>query len=189
MTPPRLVVGQGTGVDLTPVPALAERLSSPGTVFARVFTDREWAYCLGLDSPSEEARPGRRERPAGGGAPIRGAAALGPRALESLAARWSAKEAAVKAWSSLISPARPPIGPEELDWAQIEVVHDPHRRPRLRFCGEASRALDELSARLHAELDWSLSLSHEGGFAIALVHLLALADPGAPSARPAPSSD
>ena len=46
----RLILGQGTGVDLTPVPAIAERLEAPGTVFARVFTDREWAYCLGLDA-------------------------------------------------------------------------------------------------------------------------------------------
>ena len=37
----RLILGQGTRVDLTPVPAIAERLEAPGTVFARVFTDRE----------------------------------------------------------------------------------------------------------------------------------------------------
>lgn len=50
--------------------------------------------------------------------------ALGPRAGESLAARWAAKEAAVKAWSALMIGQAPPIRPEELDWSEIEVVHD-----------------------------------------------------------------
>lgn len=207
MTAARLILGQGTGVDLTPVPAIAERLEAPGTVFARVFTDREWAYCLGLDTEA----PAGTSSALGGGSdaggsssgvalgasgplrgssvPVNGARSIelhagsqapsrpGPRALESLGARWAAKEAMIKAWSSLIAPNPPTVPEEEVKWSQIEVVHDPHRRPRLRFSGDIARALKELSTELRADLEWSVSLSHEGGFALAFVQVLALADP------------
>ncbi|WP_455158812.1 holo-ACP synthase [Schaalia cardiffensis] len=191
----RLILGQGTGVDLTPVPAIAERLEAPGTVFARVFTDREWEYCLGLDaeplggvsetlgkSPGAMgATPRTTSGPSGPGIQLRAEARAprtpGPRALESLGARWAAKEATIKAWSSLIAPNPPVVPEEEVQWSQIEVVHDRHRRPRLRFSGDIARALADLSAELRADLEWSVSLSHEGGFALAFVQVLALAEP------------
>ena len=203
----RLILGQGTGVDLTPVPAIAERLEAPGTVFARVFTDREWAYCLGLDAEAPAGASGAlrggsgAEGSSSGGAlavslplggtsvPVNGARSIelhagsqalsrpGPRALESLGARWAAKEATIKAWSSLIAPNPPTVPEEEVKWSQIEVVHDRHRRPSLRFSGDIARALKELSTELRADLEWSVSLSHEGGFALAFVQVLALADP------------
>lgn len=207
MSAARLILGQGTGVDLTPVPAIAERLEAPGTVFARVFTDREWAYCLGLDAEPLGGASGAlgggsgAEGSSSGGAlaaalplggtsvPVNGARSIelhagsqalsrpGPRALESLGARWAAKEATIKAWSSLIAPNPPTVPEEEVKWSQIEVVHDRHRRPRLRFSGDIARALKELSTELRADLEWSVSLSHEGGFALAFVQVLALADP------------
>lgn len=43
------VVTAGTGVDLVHVPSFAAQLSQPGTVFARVFTDREWQRCRGRE--------------------------------------------------------------------------------------------------------------------------------------------
>lgn len=203
----RLILGQGTGVDLTPVPAIAERLEAPGTVFARVFTDREWAYCLGLDAEVPAGASGALGGGSGAGGsssggalasslplggtsvPVNGARSIelhagsqafsrpGPRALESLGARWAAKEATIKAWSSLIAPNPPTVPEEEVKWSQIEVVHDRHRRPSLRFSGDIARALKELSTELRADLEWSVSLSHEGGFALAFVQVLALADP------------
>lgn len=203
----RLILGQGTGVDLTPVPAIAERLEAPGTVFARVFTDREWAYCLGLDAEAPAGASGAVRGGSGAGGsssggasavslplggtsvPVNGARSIelhagsqafsrpGPRALESLGARWAAKEATIKAWSSLIAPNPPTVPEEEVKWSQIEVVHDRHRRPSLRFSGDIARALKELSTELRADLEWSVSLSHEGGFALAFVQVLALADP------------
>ena len=200
MTAARLILGQGTGVDLTPVPAIAERLEAPGTVFARVFTDREWAYCLGLDAEPLGGASSAGETSSGGAlaaalplvgtsVPVNGARSIelhagsqalsrpGPRALESLGARWAAKEATIKAWSSLIAPNPPTVPEEEVKWSQIEVVHDPHHRPSLRFSGDIARALKELSTELRADLEWSVSLSHEGGFALAFVQVLALADP------------
>ncbi len=207
MSAARLILGQGTGVDLTPVPAIAERLEAPGTVFARVFTDREWAYCLGLDAEAPAGASGALGGGSGAGGsssggalaaalplggtsvPVNGARSIelhagsqafsrpGPRALESLGARWAAKEATIKAWSSLIAPNPPTVPEEEVKWSQIEVVHDRHRRPSLRFSGDIARALKELSTELRADLEWSVSLSHEGGFALAFVQVLALADP------------
>lgn len=207
MSAARLILGQGTGVDLTPVPAIAERLEAPGTVFARVFTDREWAYCLGLDAEPLGGASGAVRGGSGAGGsssggalasslplggtsvPVNGARSIelhagsqafsrpGPRALESLGARWAAKEATIKAWSSLIAPNPPTVPEEEVKWSQIEVVHDRHRRPSLRFSGDIARALKELSTELRADLEWSVSLSHEGGFALAFVQVLALADP------------
>lgn len=207
MSAARLILGQGTGVDLTPVPAIAERLEAPGTVFARVFTDREWAYCLGLDAEAPAGASGALGGGSGAGGsssggalasslplggtsvPVNGARSIelhagsqafsrpGPRALESLGVRWAAKEATIKAWSSLIAPNPPTVPEEEVKWSQIEVVHDRHRRPSLRFSGDIARALKELSTELRADLEWSVSLSHEGGFALAFVQVLALADP------------
>ena len=207
MSAARLILGQGTGGDLTPVPAIAERLEAPGTVFARVFTDREWAYCLGLDAEAPAGASGALGGGSGAGGsssggalasslplggtsvPVNGARSIelhagsqafsrpGPRALESLGARWAAKEATIKAWSSLIAPNPPTVPEEEVKWSQIEVVHDRHRRPSLRFSGDIARALKELSTELRADLEWSVSLSHEGGFALAFVQVLALADP------------
>ena len=207
MSAARLILGQGTGVDLTPVPAIAEHLEAPGTVFARVFTDREWAYCLGLDAEALAGASGALGGGSGAGGsssggalasslplggtsvPVNGARSIelhagsqafsrpGPRALESLGARWAAKEATIKAWSSLIAPNPPTVPEEEVKWSQIEVVHDRHRRPSLRFSGDIARALKELSTELRADLEWSVSLSHEGGFALAFVQVLALADP------------
>lgn len=167
--PARAVLAQGSGVDLVGVADFAQRVGAPGSAFPRVFTDAEWAACLALDEASTFER---------GNA---GGPALGPRAGESLAARWAAKEAVVKAWSALLIGQAPPIRPEELDWSEIEVVHDLWRRPLLRFRGRVRARLDELAESLDAELDWSLSLSHDSGFALALVHVLALgARPGAP---------
>lgn len=176
---PGTILGQGTGVGLAPVASIGERLAVPGTTFSRVFTDREWACCLAKD-----AHTGSGAGPDSVAAPVAqtvgGAPALGPRALESLAARWAAKEAAVKAWSSLVSPAPPALAADSLDWAEIEVVPDRHERPTLRFHGRVASTLEDLAERLGARLDWSLSLSHEGGLAIALVHLLVI---GAPTAH------
>lgn len=89
------------------------------------------------------------------------------RALESVqasafwAARWAAREAVVKAWSATMFGGPPPYGDEVL--AQIEVASDAWGRPRLRFRGDVAEALEDYDA--------SLSLSHDGDYAIAYVVL------------------
>lgn len=77
------------------------------------------------------------------------------------AARWAAREAVVKAWSATMFGGPPPYGDEVL--AQIEVACDAWGRPRLRFRGEVAEALEDYEA--------SLSLSHDGDYAVAYVVL------------------
>ncbi len=73
----------------------------------------------------------------------------------SLAARFAAKEAVSKALGTGIG---------VVAWREIEVVRGPDRQPVLRLHGEAARLAEELHLQT-----WSLSLSHSGGLAIAMV--------------------
>ncbi|MGN6722056.1 MAG: holo-ACP synthase AcpS [Marmoricola sp.] len=77
------------------------------------------------------------------------------------AARWAAREAVIKAWSATMFGGPPPYGDEVL--AQIEVACDAWGRPRLMFRGEVAEALEDYDA--------SLSISHDGDYAIAYVVL------------------
>lgn len=159
------LVGIGTGVDLVHIPSFAEQLSMPGSTFMRVFTDREWAR-------SHSSQP---ETVPNVGGPAH-SSPLSSRVAASLAARWAAKEAAVKAWSCLISGQHPAIDEDVLEWSQIEVVHDRWNRPDLCFHGRVGIELDALARRLGARLSWSVSLSHDGDHAVAMstVHALAV---------------
>ena len=131
-----MIVGLGT--DLVRVPALAEQLSVPGTAFADVtFTPAELAYSH--SAPSRE--PPRH-----------------------LAARFAAKEAAVKALDIACAQAglrRAPVALRE-----IEVILDGAGRPSLRLCGEAAA----IAAEVGADRAW-VSLTHDGEYAAAVVAL------------------
>lgn len=74
---------------------------------------------------------------------------------ESLAACWAAKEAAAKALGTGIGP----VAPDE-----IEVVHDQARRPVLYLHGRAQALAMQLGLTC-----WAVSLSHDGGLALAVV--------------------
>jgi holo-[acyl-carrier protein] synthase len=119
----------GVGVDLVHVPAFAEQLEQPGSRFEDVFT------------------PGER----------RDANSRTTDAARHLAARWAAKEAVVKAWSSSMHGSAPVMGDEAL--AQIEVVSDAWGRPRIRLHGEVAKHLEDVSIEI--------SLSHDGDYATA----------------------
>lgn len=80
---------------------------------------------------------------------------------ESLAARWAAKEAFIKAWSESMWGSAPVLG--EQVHRQIEVVTDAWGRPRLVLHGEVARHC--------AHLTCHVSLSHDGDLAIAHVLL------------------
>ena len=120
----------GIGVDACEIARMEKALDGPtGARFReRVFTDGEQAYCEGR----------RRGR------------------LESYAARFAAKEAAMKAlgtgWAQGVS------------WHDLEVASVEQERPRLRVQGRAAAlAQDAGIAR------WHLSLSHTTTTAIAWV--------------------
>jgi holo-[acyl-carrier protein] synthase len=75
---------------------------------------------------------------------------------ESLAARFAAKEALAKAVGN----------PKLLSWLEVEVVTDQLGKPMLVLSGDSSRALSSMGV-----LSTHLSLSHDNGFAIAMVVL------------------
>lgn len=130
-----MCTGMFIGTDVVHVPSFASQLGQEGSTFLRVFTDREWRAC----------------------APKADRAA-------SLAARWAAKEAYIKAWSQKLYGAPPIIDPAELNFAEIEVVQDAFGRPTLELHGDVA-ALGVPVA--------SVSLSHDGDYAMATVLVVA----------------
>lgn len=73
---------------------------------------------------------------------------------ERLAARFAAKEAVAKALGA----------PPGLAWHDCEVVRAPDGRPSIAVRGTVAAAADRLGVR-----SWHVSLSHDGGTAVAMV--------------------
>jgi holo-[acyl-carrier protein] synthase len=120
----------GTGIDIAEVPRVGEAIQRFGERFLqRIFTEGERAYC---DSKANR--------------------------VERYAARFAAKEAAMKAlgtgWNRGVR------------WRDIEVYRQPGSRPTIKFHGVAA----EFAAKLRAT-NVSLSLSHTPEQAIASVIL------------------
>jgi holo-[acyl-carrier protein] synthase len=118
------------GLDLVSVAAVAESLRGAHRehYLKRIYTEREIADCRG---PSGRVEP------------------------ESLAARFAAKEAAIKAL---------PGAGEEVRLTMIEVRTEPNGAVSLELSGKAA----ELAAEAGAT-ELALSLTHEAGFAAATV--------------------
>lgn len=76
------------------------------------------------------------------------------RSAQSLAARFAAKEAVAKVL----------VQTHGLQWHHCEVITDGHGNPELRVTGTVADAAGERGIRR-----WHLSLSHDGGHAIAYV--------------------
>ena len=120
----------GTGIDLTEVPRIAAAIERFGDRFLRrVFTEGEIRYC--------DSKANRMER---------------------YAARFAAKEAALKAigtgWRRGVS------------WTDVEVRREPGGRPTLAFHGKAAEFAAKLGVK-HA----ALSLTHTKEQAMAQVIL------------------
>jgi holo-[acyl-carrier protein] synthase len=120
----------GTGIDIAEVPRIAASIEKFGERFLRrVYTEGEMRYC---DSKANR--------------------------LERYAARFAAKEAAMKAlgtgWNHGVR------------WRDVEVVRQPGGRPTIAFHGKAA----EFAAKLGAK-NVALSLSHTAEQAIAQVIL------------------
>ena len=75
--------------------------------------------------------------------------------IDSLAARWAAKEAIAKAFGTGIG---------DIQWKEVEILRGPNREPVLHLHGNA-KALAEKEG-LTA---WSVSLSHTNVYAVAMV--------------------
>ena len=142
MTAPVIVSGlalenTAVGVDVVAVSAFAEQLEQPGTRFARVFTPAE-----------------RRDARAGEGGEA-----------QHLAARWAAKEAVIKAWSSTRFGGPEVIDPSQVDLREIEVRSDAWGRPSIRLHGAIADGMAGFTVLV------SLSHDPEGDIAAAFVVL------------------
>jgi len=120
----------GTGIDIAEVPRIAKSIERFGDRFLqRIFTAGEMRYC---DSKANR--------------------------VERYAARFAAKEAAMKAigtgWNHGVA------------WRDVEVSRMPGGRPTIKFHGKAAEFADKLGAR-----NVALSLSHTDQIAIAQVIL------------------
>lgn len=120
----------GTGIDIAEVPRIGESIGRFGERFLRrIYTEGEIRYC---DSKANR--------------------------VERYAARFAAKEAAMKAlgtgWSRGVR------------WRDIEILRQPGGRPTIQFHGKAA----EFAAQLGAK-NIALSLSHTAEQAIASVIL------------------
>lgn len=130
------------GIDLVEVARITSMVDRHGERFlARCFTEAEQAYAF---------ESGRRRD-------------------ERLAARFAAKEAALKAigtgWRDGIA------------WTDVEVSRLPSGQPQLDLCGKARAIADEMGVGR-----WLLSLSHTDSHAIASVIALAGSGPDGRSA-------
>ena len=85
----------------------------------------------------------------------------GSKRIESFGARFAAKEACSKALGTGILA-------EGVSLKDIEVLRDGKGRPSIRLTGRAQEISEELGV-----FDISVSLSHDGGMAIAMVSMLA----------------
>jgi holo-[acyl-carrier protein] synthase len=74
---------------------------------------------------------------------------------ESLAGRWAAKEAVVKALGTGIG---------DITWKEIEILGDEHNAPRLTLRGMAENKAKELGLT-----SWSVSISHSLSHTVAFV--------------------
>jgi holo-[acyl-carrier protein] synthase len=74
--------------------------------------------------------------------------------IESLAARWAAKEAVAKAFGTGIG---------DVQWKEIEILRGPNREPVLHLHGAAKTLAEQQGL-----MTWSVSLSHTKVYAIAL---------------------
>ncbi|MDE0020248.1 MAG: holo-ACP synthase [Candidatus Poribacteria bacterium] len=119
-----------TGVDLIEIEQVERALERWGERFKkRVYTDSEQAYCDSRVKPSQ-----------------------------SYAARFAAKEAAMKALGT---------GWNGVDWKEIEVTRNRRGKPSIQFHRRAQAVFERMNGQAAR-----LSLSHTEGMAIAHVALL-----------------
>jgi holo-[acyl-carrier protein] synthase len=133
----------GLGLDLVDVAGFAEQLGTIGSAFAAAtFTRAE------LQAASGSAG-----------------------AAQHLAARFAAKEAFVKAWSTALAGRAPVLA--EVDWREVEVRTDPWGRPVLALHGALAQAVTASVGPVRAHV----SLTHEPTTAAAVVVLEQGEDP------------
>ncbi|GHT81372.1 holo-[acyl-carrier-protein] synthase [Actinomycetota bacterium] len=127
-----------TGIDLVHIPAFVEQLKIPGSKFLDNFT----AFELQDVNVSGSI--------------------IDVRYYESLAGKWAAKEAFIKAWSTLEIGIRPALAQNDVNYCEIEVKKDTFGRPFIHLSGQ-------LSIHFAQKAKIALSISHDGDYATAVV--------------------
>jgi holo-[acyl-carrier protein] synthase len=89
--------------------------------------------------------------------------------LEHLAGLFAAKRAFVKAWSSTMRGAPPPL--IEVELREIEIVDDGFGRPGLRLHGMVAEAVEDLVLGNGLRVEAQVSISCDGPVASAVVVL------------------
>ena len=149
---------RGLGVDLVSLPEFAAQVREPGSTFLS-----------GVLTPREARRVRARAAVTSGAQP--GSARYDEAVARHAGGLWAAKEAFIKAWSCAIFGSPPPIGADNVDWHEIEVIHDEWNRPTLALHGDVAAASDE---SLGVPSTWRVlvSISHDGECAIAQVAIV-----------------
>ena len=146
---------RGLGVDLVSLPEFAAQVREPGS-----------AFLAGVLTPREARRVRARAGATSGAQP--GSARYDEAVARHAGGLWAAKEAFIKAWSCALFGRPPRIGADDVDWREIEVIHDEWSRPALALHGRVAAACEE---SLGASSTWRalVSISHDGPCAIAQV--------------------
>lgn len=154
---------RGVGVDIVDLGAFAASLAEPGTRLTNAFSPTERRQC-------RERAEARGAAPAGefSSSSLSSSSSSSANLAQHLAGRWAVKEAVVKAWSAALYGSPPAIAPDLLVWSEIETVCDAWGRPSVRLSGEVAR---QVAATVGENARWNVSLSHDGGSAVAFVVL------------------
>ena len=146
---------RGLGVDLVSLPEFAAQVREPGS-----------AFLTGVLTPREARRVRARAAATSGAQP--GSARFDEAVARHAGGSWAAKEAFINAWSCALFGRPPLIGGDEVDWREIEVIHDEWNRPALALHGDVAAACEE---SLGTSSTWRalVSISHDGEYAIAQV--------------------
>ena len=149
---------RGLGVDLVSLPEFSAQVREPGS-----------AFLSGVLTPREARRVRARAAATSGTQP--GSARYDEAVARHAGGLWAAKEAFIKAWSCALFGRPPRIGADDVDWREIEVIHDEWNRPALALHGDVAAACEE---SLGAPSTWRtlLSISHDGECAIAQVAIV-----------------
>ena len=153
---------RGLGVDLVSLPEFAAQVREPGSAFLN-----------GVLTPRGARRVRARAASTSGAQP--GSVRYDEAVARHAGGLWAAKEAFIKAWSCALFGSPPLIGTDDVDWREIEVIHDEWNRPALALHGEVAAACEE---SLGAPSTWRalVSISHDGECAIAQVAIVDASD-------------
>lgn len=144
----------GLGHDVVDVAAFATQLAEPGSRMRNLFSARELRQAAARAQAKHDGE------------------------AVHLAAKWSGKEAVLKAWCEALGERPYPFTLDDFPWREIEILDDSRGVPHVLLSDTVAQALreslsiaadDERSRR--PDFRWHISLSHDGPVASAVAVL------------------